>query len=196
MLLCIIDMQRYYAMFTTLSDGIYPLKLALMHDGRINQMIPGENNLFHSLEKKIQLGNKKQRSKNSNETNYNSNLNYHHDSIPLDTLNYHMIIHNGDFIHLNSILESRIMIIYDLLLRNDCHVEIWEDHLISLEHAIRNEYRQALNNGQLRDIFRQCGQIFLPGRHEAGANLCTLLGIIHNRDHIISCDHVHMIIRS
>jgi hypothetical protein len=94
----------------------------------------------------------------------------------------HLIIHNGDFISVDSILRGRAAALIDLLLRPDTSVASWRRELKDTEALLADHYRKSLRDPTVRNILRSCGNVFVAGAGEAGsATAATLVLSVASR---------------
>lgn len=60
---------------------------------------------------------------------------------PTHHIPIHIILHNGDFLSVESILQNKMIILLDLLLRPDSSTTTWMNELKDTEKEIKDLYR-------------------------------------------------------
>ena len=158
-----------YASFKTLPVAVdAPLRIVFTHSERVDNSIPGEVNLHESLSTQFRDDEHRWRrlcSRNDVPPVSESEL--------LET-SVHMIIHDGDFVNVDALLQARALTMLDILFRDDCGLEVLFDQLAETEIAIRNAYRSAFSNPAVRTVFKRCGNIFIAGQGESASFTSSL----------------------
>lgn len=101
------DTLEYTATFHTLPDDLQHVRVILTHKGRIDHIAPQEVNLWSVLERNI-LETDIERSKHERASHP------HNPSV-------HFIVHNGDFLSVESVLRSKALSLLDLIVRFSYH---------------------------------------------------------------------------
>ena len=172
----ITDTLLLYASFRTIPDNIQHIKIVCSHKGRVDHTVPSEVDLWAVIRNKLDFHeinmNPQQRHSTSNiSLSSNSVI----DNIQESPPPIHMIVHHGDFLSINDILHSHIASLLDNILRPESDVSSWYNILQEVEGMIRNAYRKAFCDENIRKILRSCGNVFIAGGGEAGSEVAAML---------------------
>ena len=160
----------HYASFTTLprsSSTISP-RIIFTQGGRIDKAVPGEVNMWSHAGDIIGKGAKgrdaaKLSAKNEGDTMHNQTV--------------HMCVHMGNFLQVDNTIRARAIELLDMVTRDDVNIEAWDEKMNEAEEAVRELYRKAFTNEDVRRILRRCGHLFLSGEGEAGSLTSSFLGM-------------------
>jgi len=55
----------------------------------------------------------------------------------MSTATVHMIVHMGDFVHLDTLIRGRVLDLLDMISREDISIESWDSKMRELEEVVR-----------------------------------------------------------
>ncbi len=159
-----------YASFATLprSESRTEPRVLFAHGSRIDRAVPGEVNLWTSMNDLVAKGAKgrdaaRHAAKHEGDTLHNQTV--------------HMIIHMGNFLQVDCVIRARAVELLDMITREDVSVEEWDRKLNEAEEAVRTLYRNSLTSPDVRRLLRRCGHLFLSAEDEAGSLTSSFLGM-------------------
>jgi hypothetical protein len=160
-----------YATFRTLPSAIdASIHILTTHSERADSLIPGEVNLHESMAARMRDEEYKWKRLCSRHIAPNLHL---EGANPV-----HLIIHNGDFVNIDAILQSRVLAMLDVLMRDDSGLDAFDVLLKEAEAAVRTAYRTAFTNPTISEILKRNGNIFLSGQGESASFVSSLLAVI------------------
>jgi hypothetical protein len=161
-----------YATWTTLPDEASNgrIRVALASEDRPVLCDPKETNMMLHLEDTVR--NEYERFKMSRNKGVQSQV---RDKISVDSAPIHMIVHHGNTVDVDRVLQSFALPMLDNFLREDYSRKAWEALLVEVEMNIRGAYRAALGCPEMRKLLRRCGNVFLVGDDESGMKTSMMM---------------------
>lgn len=129
--------------FQTLPSDPLRMRMLLCHDGRVEQLLPNEINMWENVCHSVNAI----------------------DQIGVET-KVHLVVHNGNFLSIDNIIKDRAISMLHLLLKEDTHADSWLAILSECEEWIIDLYRKCLTQEPFSSIAAKCGHLFLAGDGE------------------------------